>query len=907
MPGARRELEGDEGVVFGSRLSACRRSAGLTQQELADRSALSVRAISNLELGRTRSPHPGTVRRLADALGLHGDVRAGFLAAAGRRLGGGAAGADHTPTAVVPRLLPAATTAFTGRQAEVAVLADLALDAAAGLRAGVVTISAINGMAGIGKTALAVHSAHQMAGHFPDGQIFIDLHGYTSDLEPMTAAEALDWLLRCLGTPAQLIPADLDARAAFYRHRLAGTRTLIVLDNAADTAQIRPLIPGTAGCLVIVTSRRRLAGLDDAHVLPLDVLGEPEAIALFRAIAGPAAVPAGDPSAARVAALCGYLPLAIRIAAARLHHHPGLTAIQLAAQLSQEHRRVPQLADDDRSLAVAFGLSYGHLPPGERAMFLMQGLVPGLDVDAHAAAALAGCDLETAGNLLESLLSHSLVQVAGANRYGLHDLLRDYAREQAATATPQVRRSSLTRLFDHYLRTATAAVDSLFPATASHRSPSLPSLAMGPTAPMTDPRAAQAWLDAERVNLTAATAHAASQGWTAYATALSDTLNRYLSFGSHLTVAVTIHEQVLRAAQRTGDLAAEATALTHLGFTSYEQGHLQQAADYQRQALSLAEAAMDRPAQARARYRLTLAERRLGNLQQAIEQASEVLAMSRQDGDRLGQARALYSLGAAERAKGCFTQADRHLSRALTIMDELGDWQARSVVLTEFGIIKRRQGCLEPAAQYFRQALALADQAGNRSGQAEAISQLGMIQLHLGRSHHAAQDQQHALRLFRQVTDRYGEAGALTRLAQAEVLAGCHRRAFHHLGQALRLSRRTGARLLQAAALSGLADVMTATNHPAQAIEHHTAALHLAASTGSLDEQARAHHGLARAYADLGRLDQASHHHGEAARCAAELSARSLSCDLATLPGCPGPTGNGPTGAFPQPGGSPTA
>src|ERR1700678_3409268 len=286
MAGDHREPRGGVGAVFGMRLSACRRSAGLTQQELADRSGLSVRAISNLELGRVRTPHPGTVRRLADALGLDGDSREAFLAAAGRRLGGGRvgpgsedspAGAGRSPlqqngspivaggpqqlSSVVPRQLPPAAPPLTGRGGELGVLSALLerLDGAAGTHPAVV-ISAIGGTAGVGKTALAVRWAHQVAGAFPDGQLYVNLRGYDPG-PPVPAEEALAGVLRALAGPGQDIPAGSDERTARYRSLLAGRRVLVVLDNARDVEQVRPLLPGAPGCLAVVTSRNALAGL----------------------------------------------------------------------------------------------------------------------------------------------------------------------------------------------------------------------------------------------------------------------------------------------------------------------------------------------------------------------------------------------------------------------------------------------------------------------------------------------------------------------------------------------------------------------------------------------------------------------------------------------------------------------
>src|SRR5581483_10381280 len=290
-----------------------------------------------------------------------------------------------------PRQLPAAAGHFTGRLAELEWLTGLAgLPAPAA--GGTVVISAIDGMAGIGKTALAVHAAHRLSGRFPGGQLFIDLHGYTKDRPPREPGEALGAFLRVLGVPAGQVPGDLEECAALYRQHLAGTRTLIVLDNAVSEAQVRPLLPADPGCLVLVTSRRRLKGLDDARSLSLDLLPPAEAAALLRAVAGPGRAPAGDTVLAEIAGLCGRLPLALRIAGALLRHRPAWSPAHLAELLGDRHQRVHVLADGERDLGAVFDLSYRALGGRHRLLFRRLGLVPGPDADAYAAAALLECD-----------------------------------------------------------------------------------------------------------------------------------------------------------------------------------------------------------------------------------------------------------------------------------------------------------------------------------------------------------------------------------------------------------------------------------------------------------------------------------------------------------------------------------
>ncbi|HVV25286.1 MAG TPA: helix-turn-helix domain-containing protein, partial [Pseudonocardiaceae bacterium] len=425
-----------------------RLAAGLTQEELAGKSGLSTRAISNLERGRTGKPYPRSLEVLAAALGLPEGAAEEWAI----RLRAGRV--PSAPSSDALRQLPSAVGHFTGRRAELDALTAVAHGADA--YTGTVLISAIDGMAGVGKTALALHWAQTHADDFPDGQLYVDLRGYTQGQEPRTPDEALNWLLRAIGTPAEQIPADGEQAAALYRQRLAGTRTLIVLDNAATEAQIRPLLPGGGSCLVLITSRRRLKGLDDARILSLDLLSVSESVELLRAVAGPDRV-TGDELPARVAQLCGHLPLALRIAAALLRHRPAWTLEHLAGLLADLPRRVQALSDGERDLSAVFDLSCRGLPEPHRALFRRLGLIPGPDLDAYAAAALLEVDPATAAGLLENLVDHNLLFSHVPGRYQMHDLIRAHARTQVATDSAADRAAALDRLLHFYAHTAHAA------------------------------------------------------------------------------------------------------------------------------------------------------------------------------------------------------------------------------------------------------------------------------------------------------------------------------------------------------------------------------------------------------------------------------------------------------------------
>ncbi|MEO6085120.1 MAG: BTAD domain-containing putative transcriptional regulator [Umezawaea sp.] len=344
-----------------------------------------------------------------------------------------------------PRLLPYDVVDFIGRTAELDRLAALAESTSTG-----VVIAAIDGMPGVGKTATAVHLAHALGDRFPDGQLFVDLHGFTPGRTPVDSGVALGTLLRAFGVPDDRIPADLDERSALWRGELAGRRVLIVLDNAADAAQIRPLIPGSPGSLVLITSRRRLGTLDGVTSIFLDVLPPVNALALFVAIAGRRVLIETE-AVVEVLWWCGHLPLAVRIAAARIGNRQQHPVRHLADRLRAEHLRLAELSLDDRDVTVAFTLSYAELRPDQRRLFRLLGSHPDTDFDAPSAAALADLSVTDAEDLLDELLDTRLLLRHTDDRYTFHNLLRVYAGERSAAEDSEAeRRAALARLLDHY-------------------------------------------------------------------------------------------------------------------------------------------------------------------------------------------------------------------------------------------------------------------------------------------------------------------------------------------------------------------------------------------------------------------------------------------------------------------------
>ncbi|WP_441246358.1 tetratricopeptide repeat protein [Kitasatospora sp. McL0602] len=719
---------------------------------------------------------------------------------------------------------------FTGRASEL----DRLLGAIGG-NAGSVVISAIDGMAGVGKTALAVHAAHRLADRYPDGQLFVDLHGFTPGRDPVTPAGALDGLLRALGVPPGQIPEDLGQRAGLWRAELAGRRALVLLDNAADAAQVRPLLPGSSGCLALVTSRRRLSTLDGAMSVSLDVLGLAEAAALFTRVVGAERCEAVPQVVAEVVALCGHLPLAIRIAAARLVHRPTWAAAHLADRLREEAHRLTELTTDDQSVAAAFNLSYHGLIPAQQRLFRLLGLNPGNDADPYAAAALAGLTLRQADDILEELVDHHLLEQSTPGRYAFHDLIRRHAKATVlAEESEEEQHTALTRLFDHYLHTASVATALLHPAEQARHS-----RAPAPTTPRVDLAGvadAQAWLGAEHANLLACAEHAAAGSWPAYVTGLSTVLWGHLDTQARFGDAEKLHQLAVLAAQRLSAHAAPAAhahALVNLGIVFLRTARYQQGVTCQQEALALIRELPDRP----------------------------------YEGDALG------NLGIGYWCSGAYTEAADHYEKALAVFRRIGDRTGESRVLSNLGFVHERTGHYEQAADLHRQALAIFRELSDHVGEGGTLHGLGIIYRRTGQYEQAADHHRRALAIFRETGHLLGEGEALHGLGVVHCRTGSHERAIDHHHQALAVFRRIGYRLGEVEATNGLGESHRSAGRPQRAVERHQAALTLATGLGDTNEEARAHRGLADAYHDLDRTDDARRHRQHALKLYTELGA----------------------------------
>jgi tetratricopeptide (TPR) repeat protein len=653
--------------------------------------------------------------------------------------------------------LPADNASFTGRAAEL----DRVRVVAASAR-----ILTVDGMAGIGKTAFAVHAAHQIAAGFPDGQIFIRLHGHTPGQQPTEPGAALAALLGNLGISAGQIPPGTEERAGLWRDRMAGKAVVLVLDDATGSEQVRPLLPGSAGTLVLVTSRRRLTALPEAVALTLDVLEPAEAADLLVRLTGRDGL---EPSAAgvrEVIRLCGYLPLAISLTAGHLKHHPAWTLTDLADDLDSAKNRIAAIRAEDVSVAAAFDLSYRDLTAGQQRMFRRLGLVPGPDFDAYAAAALGDTDLPTASRLLDDLYVAHLADEPARGRYRMHDLIREHAVALADADDPGERAQAINRLLDHYGCSARLADRHL--ARRSHTSVPIAITAPPAHAPdLSTPGRAVAWMQAERGNLHAAVMLAAQQGKPGLAAAIAVSMHGFLRTYGYWDQALELHNIALAAARGAGDRLSEAETLNNLGVIQ----RLSQ--DYPAASASLAEA----------------------------------LALYRELSNPLGEANALNYLGVIQRLTKEYPQAKASFARALEIYSGLDDLIGQANAHNYLGVLQQATRDFSEAAVSQQQALGLYQRLDDRLGEANALLDLGVVQQHLSEYPAAAASLKRALDLYREMGSRLGQANALKYLGSVQTFSGDYPAAAENLRRALDLYQELGSGRGQADALRYLSSL----------------------------------------------------------------------------------------------------
>jgi tetratricopeptide (TPR) repeat protein/transcriptional regulator with XRE-family HTH domain len=718
----------DAGAARRERLARRRKALGMTQETLAGLLGVERTTVLRWERGETE-PLPRIRLRLASAL----RISAGQL---GELLDDGAPAADRDGTATtVPRQLPAAVADFIGQDAALATLTRILDEAGTGVP-GTVVISAIGGTAGIGKTALALHWAHQVASRFPDGQLHANLRGFDPSGTPASPAEAIRSFLDALGMSPDRIPQGPDAQTAMYRSLLADKRMLVVLDNAREEEQVRPLLPTSPACLVLVTSRNQLSGLaaaDGARLLTLDLLTHGEAIELLAARIGADRAAAEPTAVSEIARLCACLPLALAVAAARAAARPGFPLSALAAELRDTAGRLDALdaGDPVASVRGVFSWSYQQLSGESARMFRLLGLHPGPDISVPAAASLAATDQPSARRLLRELARVHLINEHVPGRYAFHDLLRAYAASSARQGDSAADRAATTgRLLDYYLHTSHTAAVLL--------APSRQAIAPGPPAPgvspeqLTEYRQAMAWFQAEHHVLLATITLAVESGFDRHAWQLPWTMADYLQRRGHWHEWAAVQAAAVAASTRLGDTAGQAVS----------------------------------------RRILANAASSLGNFDEARGHLGRCLELYQQLDNRLGEANVHYGLAVVAGRQARYPDAIGHANQALRMFQAIGDKRLEADMLNALGWYHAILGDYQRTRVLCRQALALNTEVGGRHQEASIWDSVGYAEHHLGNLGEAGTCYQRAIGLFRELSDRFSEAQVLIHLGDSCHAAG---------------------------------------------------------------------------------------------------------------------------------------
>jgi DNA-binding SARP family transcriptional activator len=698
------------------------------------------------------------------------------------------AGAVQHPTATVPAQLPPPAAAFIGRHGQLTWLDEL-LAGEAGLA---LVIAAVAGSAGVGKTALAVRWAHRVRDRFPDGQMFVDLRGFTAG-EPVRPIDALTGFLAALGVAPEHRPVHLEQAGSLYRSMLAGRRMLVVLDNAASVEQVRPLLPGEPGCFVLITSRDRLGGLiarDGAQPFRLDPLSPDEAGELLSRLLGESRVDADRESVVDLARTCAYLPLALRVAAAALAAEPDWPVHDYLRKLRGD--RLSTLVvdgDPDSTVGVAFEASYRVLPAPAQRMFRLLGRTPGPDIGVAAAGALAGLGVAEAAALLDRLAAANLLDRRAHDRYGCHDLLRAYAVQTCLKTDPPADREAATaRLYEWYLSTVDAAAGLLYPHML--RLPGTPRIP--PAAPPFATHAdALAWLDAERHNLVALVRHPEQADYRCH---LADGLRGYFHLGRHSADWIAVAEAALAAAVRTGDRYAQEAARHSLGTAHRSIGDQQEALHQYARALWLARRCGWREAEATTLGNLGILSHGQGRLQAAAARLSQAVAIDRETGRRAGVANNLSLLAGVYLDQGRLAEAGACYAEALELNRAAGSLHGQALALTGLGQVSLESGRPAEAAGRLIDALGHATKVGDQDGRAVIHSRLSVVDCDLGLVGSARAHALTALGLARAAGDPRTEGDSLAALGAVLARQGHHHAASERYRQAYALVRESSAR-----------------------------------------------------------------------------------------------------------------
>ncbi|MEV1082000.1 BTAD domain-containing putative transcriptional regulator [Streptomyces sp. NPDC050211] len=732
-----------------------------------------------------------------------------------------------------PRNLPYDLADFVGRERELRQITASARKQGQRTR-----IVALDGMGGSGKTSLAVRAAHQLADEFPDGQLYIDLRGHTPDEQPVTTATALEILLRDARVPEERIPDDLPGRAAVWQSELSGKRMLILLDNAVDVAVVIGLLPRSPGCLVIVTSRARLLDLDGAKWISIGVMAPEESTSLVAEVLGAERTAAEPPEAAELVRLCGHLPLALRIAAARLRNRPSWSLRYMVERLRDETYKLDELNSGERGVATTLRLSYQGLTADCRSAFLLLSFHPGRAVDVFSAAALLGLDVRETEDRLEKLLDAHLLQQPEVGLYVYHDLVRSFARSLDDRMPTKNGPAAAMRLVDYYLAATEAACAVLFPGR-SERPTGLPrSAASLPRFSQADD--AQAWFAREDATLVSVIGLAERESLDRHVVFLIRNLAFYLNLRGSLQEFARVSRTAVAAARRIGDAGLLSICLSNLGVACWKLGLQDEGVSAAREGRDLAVAADDRPTQAHSEGALGLHESMRGQFDQALGHLEAAVALERELGTPRAEAESLTVLSALYEQWGRYEEAADTARRAIALIRQTGRHETALVALTDLALAQVGMGDLAAAESSLGEARAMYDERTDPGQAAVTLALSAILAHHRGDAKVCGEHTDQAQILVERSTSPLRQAKVKNMLGRLFGACGDHDKALSLHVQAYQVASAIGYRMEEAHALSGMAMAARARGDELTAVTHRAAAEVLFTDLGVPESRRRA-------------------------------------------------------------------
>ncbi|HET9897494.1 MAG TPA: tetratricopeptide repeat protein [Streptosporangiaceae bacterium] len=734
-----------------------------------------------------------------------------------------------------PDTLPPETAEFVGRSEELELLT-----ADHGTGPGIVVIE---GMPGVGKTALAIRTARIAKDRYPDGVLYLNLHSHDSATTSLEPAEALHGLLRMLNVPATHIPDALGERVALWRAQLSRRRAVVILDDAGRHDQVRPLLPTAGRCLILITTRRKLSELDGARTLTLDTLSARDAVELFRRIAGPARTQ-GEEEVAAAVELCGRLPLAIQLTAGRVARDHPVRLSDLTEELIRSPARLGGMSTASPEVMSAFDLSYRALEPDHQRLFRRLGTSPCADASPHAAAALGGCTLAEAEKAIATLLDHHLLARAPAGRFRFHDLIRDYAAVRAVRDDPEPeQRQAVARLLDYYLYTADRADRMLHP--FRYRMPVSVTHQPAASLPLGTQEDAAAWLEAEWRNILLAAQHAGRHEWKRRCADLTHVLAGFLETSAYWDGAIAAHKLALQASRDLCDPARIAHASLDLSGVSQQTGRHEATLPLAEDAAAIYRSLADRRGEAEALDQIGLAHQRAARAREALAYFNEARSLYRDVSDHHGVATICSHSGISCWHLGRYPEAMAHLREALAMYRAVGDRRGEAKTLNNLGRIQLYCGYHRDALDGYQKSLAIFGEIGGAQNQAILYHNIGGVYHYKGCHEEGLAAYRRALVIYREIGDLPDEADVLNDIGSLYQSAACYDEALIHHQKARLIAEEIGNLSQQVIALRRIADIRRSSGQHGEAFEHYQTALRLAREIGDPYEEAKVLEGIA--------------------------------------------------------------